>query len=329
MGSEKKIGFLVRPPPFYGGNPYEELIQMTDGSQKPFCSFARAKKKRRKGKGDRERSQKNEQAVAHAVARTSKQQAPSKPTNNQHELHGYVHPQGRRRQANPVQEGRLQGHPQTSHDGRHAGKKTRRPSRRLERARDPGRAPAGLSRASVVARDTLPPPPPTTRPRGLDRAAPRPDLVVENLRTTDDPKQAPGTTTLTPRILSLSLFVIIATHQVLKPEKKYECLSYLPPLSDADISKQVDYLVQNGWSPCIEFASQEEADTNQLFFAGPALYENRYWTMWKLPMFGCQSGDEVLKEIDECQKEYPGYRVRVVGFDRIRQVQMAGFIVRI
>merc|ERR1711920_766221 len=50
---------------------------------------------------------------------------------------------------------------------------------------------------------------------------------------------------------------------------------------------------------------------NQLFFAGPALYENRYWTMWKLPMFGCQSGDEVLKEIEECQKEYPGYRVRV------------------
>merc|ERR1711990_250657 len=117
--------------------------------------------------------------------------------------------------------------------------------------------------------------------------------------------------------------------QVLRPEKKYECLSYLPTLSDADISKQVDYLVGNGWSPCIEFASQEEADTNQLFFAGPALYENRYWTMWKLPMFGCQSGDEVLKEIEECQKEYPGYRVRVVGFDRVRQVQMAGFIVRI
>merc|ERR1711924_148602 len=97
--------------------------------------------------------------------------------------------------------------------------------------------------------------------------------------------------------------------QVLRPEKKYECLSYLPPLSDADIAKQVDYLVGNGWSPCIEFASQEEADTNQLFFAGPALYENRYWTMWKLPMFGCQSGDEVLKEINACQAEYPGYRV--------------------
>merc|ERR1712176_628898 len=122
--------------------------------------------------------------------------------------------------------------------------------------------------------------------------------------------------------------VAMAGMQVLKPEKRYECLSYLPPLSDDEISRQIDYLVGNGWAPCIEFASQEEADTNQLFFAGPALYKNRYWTMWKLPLFGCQSGDEVLKEIALCQEEYPGYRVRVVGFDRARQVQTAGFIVR-
>merc|ERR1711981_1329726 len=58
--------------------------------------------------------------------------------------------------------------------------------------------------------------------------------------------------------------VNMAGMQVLRPEKKYECLSYLPPLSDQDI-----------------------ADTTQLFFAGPALYEGRYWTMWKLPLFGC------------------------------------------
>merc|ERR1711992_296055 len=122
--------------------------------------------------------------------------------------------------------------------------------------------------------------------------------------------------------------VMMSGIQVLRPEKKCECLSYLPPLSDADIAKQVDYLVGNGWSPCIEFASQEEADTNQLFFVGPALYENRYWTMWKLPMFGCSDPQQVLNEIEECQKEYPGYRVRVVGFDRSRQVQTAGFIVR-
>merc|ERR1712003_286029 len=109
--------------------------------------------------------------------------------------------------------------------------------------------------------------------------------------------------------------VAMAGMQVLKPEKRYECLSYLPPLSDDEISRQIDYLVGNGWAPCIEFAS-------------PALYENRYWTMWKLPMFGCQSGDEVLAEIQNCQDEYPGYRVRIVGFDNVRQCQMAGFICR-
>merc|ERR1711907_705548 len=99
--------------------------------------------------------------------------------------------------------------------------------------------------------------------------------------------------------------VNMAGMQVLRPEKKYECLSYLPPLSDEDIAKQVVYLVNQGWSPCIEFAS-----------------------MWKLPMFGCSDPQQVLNEIEECQKEYPGCRVRVVGFDRVRQVQMAGFIVR-
>ena len=129
-------------------------------------------------------------------------------------------------------------------------------------------------------------------------------------------------------LIYLPLSFYRKTQQVLRPEKKYECLSYLPPLSDEDIAKQVVYLVNQGWSPCIEFASQEEADTNQLFFAGPALYENRYWTMWKLPMFGCSDPQQVLNEIEECQKEYPGCRVRVVGFDRVRQVQMAGFIVR-
>merc|ERR1711970_943017 len=51
--------------------------------------------------------------------------------------------------------------------------------------------------------------------------------------------------------------VAMAGMQVLKPEKRYECLSYLPPLSDDEISRQIDYLVSNGWAPCIEFASQE------------------------------------------------------------------------
>eukprot|EP00958_Prasinococcus_capsulatus_P027813 scaffold5904_cov350-Prasinococcus_capsulatus_cf.AAC.3 len=42
--------------------------------------------------------------------------------------------------------------------------------------------------------------------------------------------------------------------QVLSPRiKYYETLSYLPPLSDFEIEKQLQYITRNNWSPCIEF----------------------------------------------------------------------------
>merc|ERR1711937_614622 len=45
--------------------------------------------------------------------------------------------------------------------------------------------------------------------------------------------------------------------------KKYECLSYLPPLSDEDTAKQIQYLLNNGWSPCIEFAEPGLSEVDQ------------------------------------------------------------------
>merc|ERR1711879_700016 len=47
--------------------------------------------------------------------------------------------------------------------------------------------------------------------------------------------------------------------QVLKKELRYECLSYLPPLTDKQIGAQVDYITNNGWTPCIEFAEPENS----------------------------------------------------------------------
>ncbi|KOM28988.1 hypothetical protein LR48_Vigan627s003700 [Vigna angularis] len=35
--------------------------------------------------------------------------------------------------------------------------------------------------------------------------------------------------------------------------KKFETLSYLPPLSDESIAKEVDYMIKKGWIPCLEF----------------------------------------------------------------------------
>ena len=47
--------------------------------------------------------------------------------------------------------------------------------------------------------------------------------------------------------------------QVWRPidNKKYETLSFLPPLTDAEVAKQVEYCVASGWTPCIEFECEK------------------------------------------------------------------------
>jgi ribulose-bisphosphate carboxylase small chain len=62
-------------------------------------------------------------------------------------------------------------------------------------------------------------------------------------------------------------------------------------------------------------------------FQGSGYYDCRYWTMWKLPMFGCTDSSLVLREIEEVKKAYPQAYIRVLGFDNVRQVQVTGFIV--
>merc|ERR1739845_79991 len=108
--------------------------------------------------------------------------------------------------------------------------------------------------------------------------------------------------------------------------KKYETLSYLPQLSNEDIRKQIECMVRNNWTPCLEFSDDGDIYLNTRM--GPGYYDNRYWTMYKLPMFGCNDPKEVIKEIESCKREFPNAKVRVLGFDSIRQVQTSGFIVR-
>jgi len=119
--------------------------------------------------------------------------------------------------------------------------------------------------------------------------------------------------------------------------KFFETFSFLPPMSDADISKQVEYMVRKSYTPCIEFAMPENAFTTSHLspemnsgidsrtYAG--YYDNRYWTMWKLPMFGCTDSMQVLTEINACACAFPEAYVRVCGFDNIQQVQTISFIV--
>jgi len=44
-------------------------------------------------------------------------------------------------------------------------------------------------------------------------------------------------------------------------------------------------------------------------------------------MFGCQNGEQVLGEMNNCIKAFPEAYVRLVAFDSVRQVQMCGFLI--
>lgn len=102
--------------------------------------------------------------------------------------------------------------------------------------------------------------------------------------------------------------------QTLPKERRYETLSYLPPLTDAQIAKQVQYILNQGYIPAIEFNETSEPEVC-------------YWTMWKLPLFNARSTQEVLGEVQACRQQYPSCFIRVVGFDNVKQCQILSFIV--
>jgi ribulose-bisphosphate carboxylase small chain len=92
--------------------------------------------------------------------------------------------------------------------------------------------------------------------------------------------------------------------------------SYLPPLSDEEIGKQIQYCLDHAWPINIEFTDDPHP-------------RNTYWDMWGLPMFDVSDPAAILYEINECRKAYPQHYIRVGAFDRGkgRQTLALSFIV--
>ena len=62
----------------------------------------------------------------------------------------------------------------------------------------------------------------------------------------------------------------------------FETFSFLPPMDDSQIAKQVDYIIRQGWIPALEFADAEFAyvkNDSTIRMGGSATcnyYDNRY-----------------------------------------------------
>lgn len=83
------------------------------------------------------------------------------------------------------------------------------------------------------------------------------------------------------------------------------CFSFLPDLTDAQISAQVEYCLEQGWAIGIEYTDD----------AHP---RNTYWDMWGNPMFDLRDAKGVMMELEDCRAEHPDSYVRINAFDNTR-----------
>ena len=79
--------------------------------------------------------------------------------------------------------------------------------------------------------------------------------------------------------------------------------SFLPDLTDAQISAQIEYCLRQEWAVSVEFTDDPHP-------------RNTYWEMWGLPMFDIKDASAVMLELNECRKIYgERYYIRVSGSD--------------
>ena len=84
--------------------------------------------------------------------------------------------------------------------------------------------------------------------------------------------------------------------------------SYLPDLTDKQITAQIEYALARNWAVGIEYTDDPHP-------------RNTYWEMYGNPMFDLKGPAGILKEINACRKTFPNHYVRVTAFDSTQGVE--------
>ena len=84
--------------------------------------------------------------------------------------------------------------------------------------------------------------------------------------------------------------------------------SFLPDLTDEQITKQIQYALNKSWAVSIEFTDDPHP-------------RNSYWEMWGLPLFDIKDPAAVLFEINMARKAKPNFYVKCACFDNTRGVE--------
>jgi len=84
--------------------------------------------------------------------------------------------------------------------------------------------------------------------------------------------------------------------------------SFLPDLTDQQISSQIEYCLQRGWAVSVEHTEDPHP-------------RNTYWEMYGNPMFDLKDAAGIMREVDECRRTFPNRYVKVNAFDSTRGIE--------
>ena len=84
--------------------------------------------------------------------------------------------------------------------------------------------------------------------------------------------------------------------------------SFLPDLTDAEITLQIEYGLTRGYAWQVEYTDDPHP-------------RNTYWEMFGMPMFDLKDAAGVMAELRECRKAFPDHYIRLMAFDSTRGVE--------
>ncbi len=84
--------------------------------------------------------------------------------------------------------------------------------------------------------------------------------------------------------------------------------SFLPELTDAEISLQIEYGLNKGYAWSVEYTDDPHP-------------RNTYWEMYGAPMFDLRDAAGVMAEFKACRDTFPNHYIRLMAFDSTRGIE--------
>ena len=81
--------------------------------------------------------------------------------------------------------------------------------------------------------------------------------------------------------------------------------SFLPDLTDEQITAQIKYALKNNWAVSIEYTDDPHP-------------RNTYWELFGRPMFDLKDPAGIMMEVSDCRKTFPNHYMRISAFDSTR-----------